>query len=370
MRPKSLPPLLPFAPFLLATLCACSPRAAPSPGPAGSSGGWDVVVEDARFARGTDALAGSIFLPRGAGPRPAVALVLGSGAQDRTYGGYGRAIARHFARNGFVCLTWDKPGVGRSTGDFNEQSFRDRADEALAALHTLRERADVRPDQVGLWGHSQGGMVVPIAASLSDRVAFVIQVSGWQGAAWRQDAVRVEEELRAAGFPEADVKEGSAFARDRMGLIRGGGPFEDLDEAQARVKGRPWFGSVHWCDRTLFDSARRNVEFDTGPVWEKVRCPVLAIYGDKDTSSGPADELVATIRRGLMKGGNDDLTVRLFAGANHSLCRAEVGRRKGAAPRPKPPPEGGEGMDFVAGYLDAMTAWLGQKFGTDSSPNR
>jgi pimeloyl-ACP methyl ester carboxylesterase len=200
-------------------------------------------------------------------------------------------------------------------------------------------------------------MVVPLAASLSDEVLFLIQVSGWQGAAWRQDAVRVEAEVRAAGSPEAEVKDAVAFAQMRMELIRGKGPFEELEQAQARVKMRPWFGSVHWCDRTLFYSARLNVDYDTGPSWEKVRCPVLAIYGDKDTSSGPLQPLVAIIRTGLQKAKNADVTVRIFPGADHSLCNSQT-----AAPKRKDQ----DSPDFVPGYLDAMTDWLAARFPGDS----
>jgi pimeloyl-ACP methyl ester carboxylesterase len=190
-------------------------------------------------------------------------------------------------------------------------------------------------------------------------VAFVIEVSGWQGAAWRQDAVRVEAELRAEGFSEADVQEATAFARLRMGLIRGTGPYEELARAQEKVKGKPWFKAVHFCDRTLFGAARRVVEYDTGPSWEQVRCPVLVIYGDKDTSSGPPDELVATIRRGLAKGRNDDVTVRIFGGADHSLCRSEAGGRKEALAKA---PKSDVAPDFAPGYFDLMTAWLRQRF--------
>jgi pimeloyl-ACP methyl ester carboxylesterase len=146
-----------------------------------------VTVEEIQFRHGDNLLAGSLYRPNLPRRRPAIAFDLGSGAQDRVYGGVGPALGQHFARNGFVCLVWDKPGVGKSTGDFNMQTFQDRAQEALAAVRFLCARPDVRADQVGLWGHSQGGMVVPLAASLSDQVAFVIQVSGWQGPAWRQD---------------------------------------------------------------------------------------------------------------------------------------------------------------------------------------
>src|SRR5262249_61195902 len=136
----------------------------------------------------------------------------GSGAGARAYGGAGPALGRHFAGSGVVCLAWDKPGVGRSSGDFNAQTFRDRAEESLAAVRFLRQRPDVRPDQVGLWGHSQGGMVAPLAASLSDQVAFVIEVSGWQGAAWRQDAARAEAGLRARGRLGSRMKEAAPFS--------------------------------------------------------------------------------------------------------------------------------------------------------------
>jgi pimeloyl-ACP methyl ester carboxylesterase len=314
-----------------------------------------VIVEQVRFLHGKNSLAGDLYKPSTGGRHPAVALVLGSGAQDRNYAGTGPALGRHFARHGFACLTWDKPGVGKSTGDFNAQTFRDRADEALAAVAFLRARADIRTDRVGLWGHSQGGMVAPLAASLSDKVAFVIEVSGWQGPAWQQDHTRVEAELRADGFSAKDIETAVAFAKARMRLIRGDGEFEELGKMQQAVKEFDWFKYVHECDRTLFYSARRNVNDNSEPWWEKVRCPVLVIFGDKDTSSGPPEPLVAIIRRALAKAGNKDVTTKIFANADHSLCK--TGGRKEARERASQKAKDAS-PDFVDGYLDLMTTWL------------
>jgi uncharacterized protein len=320
------------------------------------------VTEEIRFRHGDHVLAATLYRAPGPGRHPAIALVLGSGPVDRAYGGAGVALGEHFAAAGIVCLTWDRPGIGHSTGDCNAQTFRDRADEALAAVRFLRGRSDVYPDRVGLWGHSQGGMVVPLAASLSDDIAFVIEVSGWQGPAWRQDAARVEAELKADAFSEAVIQTATAFARKRMDLIRGTGPFEELDRAQKAIEMFPWFEYIHRCDSARFYAGRRMVSYDSGPSWENVRCPVLVIYGDKDTSSGPPDGLVEIIRRGLTKAGNQDVTIKIFHNADHSLCKSETGGRKEAAKRAKTRKKEGR-PDFVPGYLDTMTTWLVQRFG-------
>jgi pimeloyl-ACP methyl ester carboxylesterase len=314
-------------------------------------------IEEVRFRCGVNTLAGVLVLPARTGPFPAIAFVLGSGPADRTYYGMAPYLWRHFARDGFACLAWDKPGVGKSSGDYNAQTFRDRADEALAAVGYLRGRPDIVKDRVGLWGHSQGGAVAPLAASLSADVAFLIAVGGSLVVAWQQDIFRVEAELRADGFPEADIREAVAFARTRMALIRGKGEFEELEKAHEGVEGKPWFAYAGRCDRALFYSGRRMVEFDPGPAWERVRCPVLAIYGQKDTSL-PPEKSLPIIRRGLRVAGNRDVTIKVFPGADHGL-RVSVtsGPRERASAR-KPHDD-----DFAPGYLELMTDWLNERFG-------
>jgi pimeloyl-ACP methyl ester carboxylesterase len=208
-------------------------------------------------------------------------------------------------------------------------------------------------------------MVAPLAAAMSRDIAFVIEVGGWQGPAWQQDAVRVEAELRAAGFSQADIERAVEFARMRMKLIRGAGPFEALEKAQNSVKALTWFRSVHECDRALFESARRAVEYDTTESWSRVRCPVLVIYGARDASSGPPEPLVAIIRRGLAAAENRDVTVKIVPDADHGICRAKHAGDRGADTRPR---NKTTGPDFAPGYLETMTDWLLLRFGHATDP--
>jgi dienelactone hydrolase len=315
---------------------------------------------EVRFESGGNTLSGVLLLPLTPGPHPAVVFLNGSGNADRTGHGVFPALWRHFARHGLASLSWDRPGVGASTGDFEAQTFPDRAAEALAALRFLQQRPEIRKDRVGLWGFSQGGIVAPLAASQSSEVAFLIEVGGCQLPAWQQDLFRVEAELRADGFKEADIAKARELAELRMDLMRKGEAFEELDETQKALMARPWFEYVHYCDRKRFESGKITVEFDPGPCWEKVHCPVLALFGEKDTSC-PAQPSIDVIRKGLEKAGNGNLTIKTFPRADHRITVSETGGRKEAAQRAKTRPAA-EGPEFAPGYLDTMSTWLVKRF--------
>jgi pimeloyl-ACP methyl ester carboxylesterase len=249
--------------------------------------------------------------------------------------------------------------VGGSTGDYETQSFLDRARETVAAVRFLRQRDDICRDRVGLWGFSQGGMVAPLAASLSPEVTFVIDVSGSQVVAWQQDLFRVEAELRADGFPDAEIAEAKDFAQKRMAIVRNNGSFEELDQAQRRVAGRPWFEYAFHCDRKLFGFGRINCEYDPAPAWEGVRCPVLAVFGDKDTLT-PVERSLTILRRGLEKAGNPDVTIKIFPNADHDIVSSRTGGRKEKRERSRGLPQGA-GPEFAPGYLKTMTDWLNER---------
>src|SRR5258708_7644233 len=132
--------------------------------------------EDVVFRNGEVTLAGTVLIPSGSGPHPAIVCTHGSGPEGRQRAAY-HSNGYFFARLGFVTLIYDKRGVGSSTGDFQTSSLEDLADDALAGVHLLLARKDVVGRSIGMTGVSQGGWISPLAATRSPDVAFILVIS-------------------------------------------------------------------------------------------------------------------------------------------------------------------------------------------------
>src|SRR5262249_58614384 len=118
--------------------------------------------QEVSFRSGDNTLKGSLLLPKTRGPHPAVAFVHRSGSLDRNDWTLHPALREHLAQHGIASLSWDKPGVGASSGDWTQQSFQDRGQEAIAAVKFLQGRPEINARRVGLWGISQGGWICPL----------------------------------------------------------------------------------------------------------------------------------------------------------------------------------------------------------------
>jgi pimeloyl-ACP methyl ester carboxylesterase len=306
--------------------------------------------EEVSFRSGANTLKGVLVLPKTRGPHPAVAFVHGSGSLDRNHWTMHPALREHLARRGIASLCWDKPGVGASTGDWTRQSFHDRAQEAVGAVHFLKGRPDIDGKHVGLWGISQGGWVCPLAASLSPDIAFLILVSAPAGTVAEQDLYRVEQEMRADNMPEEDVKKALAFARRRIEFLRAGS-YREFDAAQQEVSGEGWFKDyVHRLEARDFAFGKKNLAYDGRAALKAVRCPVLVLVGRRDTIV-PAAASAALIKDVLTGAGNKDVTVRTFANADHFMHVSRTG-----GPRERFA-KGGK-KEFVPDYFPALTDWL------------
>jgi pimeloyl-ACP methyl ester carboxylesterase len=123
-------------------------------------------------------IGGTLTLPRGKGPFPAALLISGSGPQDRNefivlHRPF-KVLADYLTRSGIAVLRVDDRSVGSTTGDFGKSTTRDFADDVLAGVQYLKNRKDIRPDGIGLIGHSEGGMIAPMVAAESSDVSFVV----------------------------------------------------------------------------------------------------------------------------------------------------------------------------------------------------
>jgi len=276
--------------------------------------------EEVRFQNGDVMLAGTLYVPLTKGPHPAVFLLQGSGDADREAEWF---YADQFARRGIAALTYDKRGVGASTGNWELASFDDFAGDALAGIHYLQSRKDIKPGQVGLYGRSHGGMVAPLAAARSRDVAFVINFSGNVSPVTRQIIYDNQNKMRAAGFSEDEIAHAVSFMNEKYKVGRTGRGWTKfkakIDELESRHTN--WLADYVGAPKSLDDlQFFWQVQFSYNPsrAWQKVKCPVLGVFGEKDTST-PVKESISNMKRAFKRAGNKDYLLKVFPEADHAL---------------------------------------------------
>ena len=301
--------------------------------------------EEVRFQSGGVTLAGTLRLPLTKSRHPAVFLLQGSGDADREAESF---YADHFARHGIATLVYDKRGTGSSGGDYRDESFNDFAGDALAGIHYLQSRREVNPKHVGLYGRSHGGMIAPLAAALSNDVAFIINVSGAGVSPHRQVTYQAEAQMRRDGFSEAEIAEAVTYMNLKWEVARTGGEgWDRLQAATRNARDKKWLARAQPATKLedIVPSWKLQMGYDPMPAIGRVRCPVLAVFGELDTLT-PVAETAANYRKGLGRAGNRDYTIKIFPDADHALL---------VWPKPNDP---SHWPVLAPGYLDTMTNWV------------
>ncbi|WP_147303282.1 alpha/beta hydrolase family protein [Microbacterium bovistercoris] len=152
---------------LLAALAVTLPLGS-APAPAAAQAHTGYLTESVGFVNDGEHLSGTVLVPASPGPHPAVVIIAGAG--PRTRDEY-LAEAKAFATAGIVTLIYDKRRDGYS---MLERSYEQLADDAAAGLRALTGRDDVDPARAGVWGHSEGGWVAPLAAARHPEIRFVV----------------------------------------------------------------------------------------------------------------------------------------------------------------------------------------------------
>ncbi|MBL0157256.1 MAG: alpha/beta fold hydrolase [Bryobacterales bacterium] len=271
-------------------------------------------------------LAGTLTLPNGKGQHPAVVLISGSGPQDRDEALMGHrpflVLADYLTRAGIAVLRYDDRGVGKSTGAFGKATTQDFADDAEGGLTYLKTRADIAGARVGLAGHSEGGIVAPIVAARRTDVAFIALLAGTGVSGADVILAQVEALAKASGASEEAVKSAHAKQMEYSTIFR-----ESKSEAELEKRLTAAFGDAGkpQLRAALTPWSRYFMLYDPGPTLEKVKCPVLALNGEKDLQVLPEQNLPA-LEAALRRGGNKDVTIVRLPGLNHLFQTAKTGQ--------------------------------------------
>jgi len=287
-------------------------------------------------------IAGTLTLPPGPGPFPAVLLITGSGAQDRDESLLGHkpflVLADDLTRRGIAVLRVDDRGTAKSTGNFAAATTFDFADDAQAGYEYLRTRKEIAPAKIGLVGHSEGGLIAPIVAARTPEVAFIVLLAGPGLPGGDILAAQQALILRASGVSEAKIKEESAAITRMIAVVR---ETPDLKAAGAKIKAvrDEIAAALPEAERKALAESDPNgaslarlttpwfrtfLLHDPRPTLAGVRCPVLAVNGELDLQVPCKDNLDA-IAQALATGGNPRLTVRPMPGLNHLFQTCKTG---------------------------------------------
>jgi pimeloyl-ACP methyl ester carboxylesterase len=288
-------------------------------------------------------LAGTLTLPQGQGPFPAAILITGSGAQDRDETIFGHkpflVLADYLTRRGIAVLRADDRGVGGSSGNVQDATSADFADDVRAGIEFLKNHNEINTAQIGLIGHSEGGIIAPLVAGRSRDVAFIVLLAGTgvrgdeilylQGAAILKvlgaDPARLarQKALQERMFAVVRQEKGKAVAEKKLraavaDFIAKLGKEEKSEwkdqlpalEGQINMLLTPWF--------------RHFLDHDPLPALRRVTCPVLALNGEKDLQVDAKTNLHA-IAAALKEAGNPDVTMRAFPNLNHLFQTCKTG---------------------------------------------
>ncbi|MCJ7447573.1 MAG: alpha/beta fold hydrolase [Bacteroidales bacterium] len=287
-------------------------------------------------------LAGTLTIPKGEGPFPAVILITGSGSQNRNEELMGHkpfwVIADYLTRNGIAVLRYDDRGVGQSQGSPLNKTSADFATDAEAAYLFLKTRREIDPELIGLAGHSEGGLIASIVAASNQNVGFIISLAG-PGVRGEQILHRQNRDISLiSGADEKQVKEGIAVNKKlfavlkkepdnkkaeeqiatvyKKNLIREKTPPEDIDKALIQLNSS--------LNPVIYTWMRYFIITNPAGFWKKVKCPVLALNGEKDLQVA-TDMNLQSIEKALKSGGNKSVNTIEFPGLNHLFQHCKTG---------------------------------------------
>jgi len=306
---------------------------------------YPYASEEVQFANEKQkvSLAGTLTLPKGEGPFPAVVLITGSGAQNRDEELLGHkpflVIADYLTRNGIAVLRYDDRGVGKSTGKFTEATTQDFANDAEAAFNFLINDKRINVAKIGLMGHSEGGVIAPIVASRNKKAKFIIMLAGTgvDGKALMLEQYRLI--LKASSIPDSIVEPLVDLNRQAFDVVlttpdnvKAATKIREITDSTIQKMGEETAAKYNLSKKTaeqlvmqvLTPWMKEFIRLNPANYLYKVNCPILALNGESDLQV-PAAQNIPAIQKAVAKNKNGKLTVKTFPKLNHLFQTSTTG---------------------------------------------
>jgi acetyl esterase/lipase len=302
----------------LAEGSAAAPAPTTRPTPTGDTAATAPVGEELHFRSGDFELVGDLRLPPGDGKHPAVIMVHGDGQATREGAvPFGPTIGI-LQRNGYAVFSWDKPGSGASTGEFDgEYTLTQRAAILAEAIEVLAEHPAIDSTRIGLWGISQAGWVMPLALELGDDVAFLIVLSGGGEDSIEQMVYQFGQRLLVAGTSPEEVALFEQYGSQALKTTL----YTEYREAMEILLKIPGVEDTFGLEMAEEDEWRpwpRDIDafIDPMDIIEHTTIPVPAFFGERDMDVDPVQGADA-YEAALQTAGNQDYQIEVIPRVGH-----------------------------------------------------
>lgn len=294
---------------------------------------FDYHIEKVSFTNEKEGntLTGTLTIPKGKDPFPALVLVSGSGQQNRDEELMNHrpfwVIADYCARHGVAVLRYDDRGVGGSMGEVENATSMDFSYDAEAAFDYLRKQKHINASQIGILGHSEGGVINFMVAARRPEVAFLISLAGPSVNGIEVLKAQSEAIYRAQGMTEEAIAFSSATNNQLYGIIEKSENREEADSLLRQlVKG--WGYSEELTEQTVGELTMPwlyyFMKYDPKDAIVKTECPALLLNGSKDLQIIASQNLPG-YEKIIAEFNKNNLILRELPELNHLFQHCETG---------------------------------------------
>jgi alpha/beta superfamily hydrolase len=334
-----------------------------------------IKKETLEFAFEGVMLNGVLNMPDSITPRGIILIVHGSGQTNAVEQEWYYDIRKTFIKSGYATYMWDKMGCGKSKGTFNyNQSVQNSALEVIAAINALKQKAILGTNEIGLWGISRAGWIIPLVINQYQDIKFWISVSGVDEK--ENFKYLLKENLRINGYSKDTINLLVKEWQKSILLSHKGGNFKAYQQATPNLQQNKFWlrftngGITPESYKTgQQELMKQKLDKKSGlPIYiqgfeamlSNINCPVLAIFGEKDMNVDWT-QTQALYQKTL--GKNTSLTIKSFPDCNHNLFQCETGGFYEIQDNKMP-------WNRCTGFLDAMANWLIKKDKLPATKNK